>query len=72
MQTRMVGFDALRLVTASRSGGVSVCGDAGCDGVKQLAVRAEQSRAERRAAFTDSGSAVLHFPRLSLFYLFFF
>lgn len=49
------GLDALRLVTASHSGGVSVCGDAVCDGVKQLAVRAEAQQT-RRAAFTDSKS----------------
>lgn len=65
------GFDALRSVTASRSGGVSVCGDAGCDGVKQLAVRAEAQQTVVLLLLTVNQTSGI-FQRLPLFHLVFF
>lgn len=65
------GFDALRLLTASRCGGVSVCGDAGCDGVKQLAVRAEAPQTVVLLLLTVNQTSRI-FPCLPQFRLFFF
>lgn len=67
------GFDALRSVTASRSGGVSVCGDAGCDGVKQLAVRAEAQQTVVLLSLTvNQTSGVSQCPPPFHFFFFFF